>query len=76
MTFSSQLCSDRTETLLLSSLKGKRIDRMVLMYCFILQVDVADDWLTVVVFDCASEVIKVCLCLLHCGASSCPDEDC
>jgi hypothetical protein len=50
---------------------------MVLMYCFILEVNVADDWLAVVILDCILEVIEVCLGLLYCRASRCrADEEC
>lgn len=59
------------------SLKGNKNDRMALIVDFILEVDVADDWLAVVVFDCILEVIEVCLGLLYCRASRCrADEDC
>jgi len=66
-----------TEVLEVGSLNGKRIDRMVLIVGFILEVDVADDWLAVVILDCILEVIEVCLGLLYCRASRCrADEEC
>ena len=50
---------------------------MFVIVDFILELDVVYDWLAVVILNCVSEVIEVCLGLLYCRASRCrADEDC
>jgi hypothetical protein len=67
----------KTEVLEVGSSNGNKNDRMLVIVDFILEVDVADDWLAVVIFDCIPEVIEVCFGLLYCRASRCrADEDC
>ena len=67
----------KTEVLEVGSLNGNRIDRMLVIVDFILEVGVVYDWLLVVIFDYVSEVIEVCLGLLYCRASRCrADEEC
>ena len=77
MIFSSQVSCKKTEVLEVGSSNGKRIDRMVVIVDFILEVAVfKNDWLTCIEFDCLLEVPEVCLCVLHCGASGCTHKDC
>ena len=50
---------------------------MFVIVDFILEVDVANDWLAVVILNCVSEVIEVCVGLLYYRASRCrADEEC
>ena len=67
----------KTEVLEVGSSNGNKNDRMLMIVDFILEVDVAYDWLAVVIFDCILEVTEVCFGLLYCRASRCrADEDC
>ena len=77
MTLSIHVSWMKTDLRAIGSSNGKRIDRIVLIVFFILEVaEFVNDWLACIEFDCLLEVPEVCLCVLHCGTSGCSHEDC